>query len=61
VGCLTCPVSQISAASARWLHEFGVFRSLGGTTDWLDRPARRVDAFVLLSQELNEMEGNHDD
>ncbi len=47
----TCPTSYIRAESWRLLEQFYAWKLLGGVTiDSL--PARSVDAFYLLEQEL---------
>jgi hypothetical protein len=46
-----CPVSEITAASLSWLEEYAVWKLAGGMT-LRSLPARTVDAFVVLENEL---------
>jgi hypothetical protein len=51
-----CPKSFIAAQSLAWIEEYLVRRKLGqkGTGD---QEARKVDAFLILEQELAEING----
>ncbi len=51
-----CPVSYISGESAAWVEDFLAHRALDRGADLGEWPARRVDAFVLLSGELRKWE-----
>ena len=51
-----CPVSYISGESAAWVEDFLAHRTLCRGADLLGWPARRVDAFMLLSGELRKWE-----
>ena len=48
-----CPKSYVSAESMGWIEEFAVHRMLGAALNNLSRlPARTVDAFCVLEQEM---------
>ena len=51
-----CPVSYVSGESAAWVEDFLAHRALCRGADTGEWPARRVDAFVLLSGELRKWE-----
>lgn len=46
-----CPKSLVSAESIRWLEEYFVWKLADGG-DVRSMPARQVDAFLVLEQEL---------
>ncbi len=56
-----CPVSYISGDSVAAVEDFLVHQVLGGGTELLDWPGRRVDAFAVLANELGKMEMNSSD
>lgn len=47
-----CPVSYVTGESRSFLEEFLSERKLGGDALTVDRPARVVDAFVVLAKEV---------
>ena len=51
-----CPVSYVSGESAARVEDFLAHRALCRAVDLGEWPARRVDAFVLLSGELSKWE-----
>ena len=51
-----CPVSYITGDSVAAVEDFLVHQALGGGTDLLDWPSRRVDAFAVLGRELRKLE-----
>ncbi len=55
-----CPVSYVTGESAAWLEDFCAHLLVSGGGNLLEWSARRVDAFVVLSSELQETEkGEH--
>jgi hypothetical protein len=51
-----CPVSFVSGESLSWVEDFAAHVSAGGAGDLRDWPARRVDAFTVLSAEARKQE-----
>ncbi len=47
-----CPVSQVTADSRSLLEQFLSEKQLGRGAATVDRPARVVDAFVVLAREV---------
>jgi len=50
-----CPKSFVTGASMALLEEFFVRRRLG-MADGMDMPARKVDAFLILREEMEREE-----
>jgi len=46
-----CPVSYVSAESSAWIQEFHAWKLIGGV-DAFALPARTVEAFCILENEL---------
>ena len=55
-----CPVSLISGDSRAAVEEWLVRRRIGGGGWSLNDPARQVDAWLALENELESMEANGD-
>jgi hypothetical protein len=53
-----CPVSYVTGESAAWLEDFCAHLLVPSSVNVLDWAARRVDAFAVLSSELQEAEKN---
>ena len=53
-----CPVSYVTGESAAWLEDFCAHLLVPSSANVLKWPARRVDAFAVLSSELRETEKN---
>lgn len=54
-----CPKSYITAESLGWVEQFAIRRILGATlSDLAQTPARTVDAFSVLEQELSNERSN---
>ena len=51
VASVQCPVSYVSAASVGWMEEFQAWKLFGGV-DPYSLPARTVEAFFVLENEL---------
>jgi hypothetical protein len=47
----SCPVSYVSGESRAWIQEFQAWKLLGGV-DVFALPARTVEAFCILENEL---------
>ena len=61
VGSSECPVSFVSGESVAWVELFAARRILGQDEDLQAWPARQVDAMLLLSSELERIEGTRND
>lgn len=55
-----CPVSYISGESYALLEDFVAHQLIPGSQELAQWPARRVEAFAILSSELREMENHRD-
>jgi hypothetical protein len=53
-----CPVSYVTGESAAWLEDFCAHLLVPSSANVLEWRARRVDAFAVLSSELQETEKN---
>jgi hypothetical protein len=56
-----CPVSFISGESVAWVELFAARKILGQDEDLHAWPARQVDALLLLSSELERIEGTRNE
>ena len=55
-----CPVSLISGESRAAVEEWVAVRRLGGLSDVSARPARTIDAWLVLEAEREGLETNSD-
>jgi hypothetical protein len=56
-----CPVSFVSGGSVALVDLFAARKTLGHDGDLHAWPARQVDAFLLLSSELERIEGTRNE
>ena len=56
-----CPVSFVSGESVAWVELFAARKILGQDEDLHAWPARQVDALLLLSSELERIEGTRNE
>lgn len=56
LGLEKCPVSYITGDSVAAVEDFLVHQLVGGGSELLNWPSRRVDAFAVLASELRKME-----
>ena len=47
-----CPVSFVKAQSWAWIEEFVVYKRFGIGESVMNTPARTMDAFIILEDEL---------
>jgi hypothetical protein len=59
LGIEECPVSFLTGESLAWVEDFWAHAALARPEDLLAWPARRVDAFLVLTVEKRRREREH--